>query len=285
MNNEGLPSNSELDLVSAIEKLTTLISRLEEVENEKKHFFQVHKGIAEYELAKRINNIIGFLTPRDPIGMTYQRYGRDFDGGYVVIDDFNGEIHLVSAGIGDDISFEKELSAKVSKVTIVGTLENLPSSLPANFVHKNLFLGVPNEKESRVSLRDIMSEIEEELLLKVDIEGEEWEVFNDLSSQEISRFRQILVEFHGLGTPSDSFEYAKKYLVLEKLLITHQVVNVHANNYGRYYVTGGVPMPDTLEVTYLRRDICDFDSDFPDRGSEFNLPNSPYMPDFKVWWI
>ena len=60
--------------------------------------------------------------------------------------------------------------------------------------------------------------------------------------------------------------------VLSKINRTHAAVHIHANNCGRVLFCGKYILPDTLEVTFLSKDLHDFklsnavlprDMDFP----------------------
>jgi hypothetical protein len=60
------------------------------------------------------------------------------------------------------------------------------------------------------------------------------------------------MEVHRL-TELDRTDYFRRFVgVFEKLNASHQCIHVHANNCGRVVLLGGVMMPDSLELTYVR---------------------------------
>lgn len=93
------------------------------------------------------------------------------------------------------------------------------------------------------------------MLLKLDIEGDEWPVLDATSEQDISQFRQIVAEFHGFHCLPDSVFEQRMSRVAEKLNRNFFVCHVHANNHGGMVLYGGIPIPRTLELTFANRKV------------------------------
>jgi FkbM family methyltransferase len=108
--------------------------------------------------------------------------------------------------------FEKQDNVEILEAA-VGNEENnygkfyLSKNLVGNSLHKSLIA----EKDIQgditvriVTLEDIFSlfHLEKIDLLKVDIEGEEWNVFENFSKHDFERIQQISVEFHDFLDPS-----------------------------------------------------------------------------------
>ena len=92
------------------------------------------------------------------------------------------------------------------------------------------------------------------LLLKMDVEGWEWDVFSECSSTLLDQFQQIVVEYHGLTRAAyEPGRFEEMIAVLEKLNRTHQVIHVHANSRSALVAVKRLVLPDLLEVTYIRR--------------------------------
>lgn len=90
------------------------------------------------------------------------------------------------------------------------------------------------------------------MVLKMDVEGCEWDVFDQLDENTLLRFDQIVIELHSLLTSSKS-QKALILSVLEKLSNTHNVVHVHANNSCKCSYMENSVTPDVIEVTYIRK--------------------------------
>ena len=166
------------------------------------------------------------------------------------------------------------------------TIEKLPLSHP-NFHYRRL--GITGTSSTNNELSSLGHEItvnnhaeSRDIVLKIDIEGHEWEVFNEISSDDLSRFTQILVECHGFDRVHKLFWYRKARQALGNLATTHQVVHVHGNNNSQMLVLGGIPIPKTLELTWLRRDICDFSPCTRTFPTALDQPNNPNYADHRL---
>eukprot|EP00928_Gymnodinium_smaydae_P016497 TRINITY_DN16196_c0_g1_i1.p1 TRINITY_DN16196_c0_g1~~TRINITY_DN16196_c0_g1_i1.p1 ORF type:complete len:324 (-),score=83.16 TRINITY_DN16196_c0_g1_i1:98-1069(-) len=88
------------------------------------------------------------------------------------------------------------------------------------------------------------------LLMKMDIEGSEWDIFEHETPATLSKFSQLIVEFHWLH---DSEKHASFLKAVRNLLdADFRVVHLHGNNYGSMYRFGGESIPDVLEITFVR---------------------------------
>jgi hypothetical protein len=120
------------------------------------------------------------------------------------------------------------------------------------------------------------------LLLKIDIENDEWAVFDSTPLELLGRFSQIVVEFHFFTSPSD-FNWRQLYgRVLRKMSHEYAVVHVHANNFGGFSNVANVVIPNVFEITYAKRGIYSFevtDEVFP---GPLDSPNDPGHPDLHL---
>eukprot|EP00746_Dinoflagellata_sp_MGD_P148173 gnl/MRDRNA2_/MRDRNA2_80426_c0_seq1.p1 gnl/MRDRNA2_/MRDRNA2_80426_c0~~gnl/MRDRNA2_/MRDRNA2_80426_c0_seq1.p1 ORF type:complete len:253 (+),score=36.92 gnl/MRDRNA2_/MRDRNA2_80426_c0_seq1:97-759(+) len=73
---------------------------------------------------------------------------------------------------------------------------------------------------------------EGQLLLKVDVEGAEWDVFRWASVTDLQKFRQIVVEFHHtyVNVLMDRKHLEARVAAMRNILQVFVVVHVHANN-------------------------------------------------------
>jgi len=92
------------------------------------------------------------------------------------------------------------------------------------------------------------------LVLKIDCEGCEWDVFDVAEQNVLKRFKTILVEFHWLQKTE---EHEKYHRVMQKLLEHFYIVHTHGCNcLGKMKVSGtDKGIPQIVEVTFLRKDI------------------------------
>lgn len=180
------------------------------------------------------------------------RLGSLNDGGYLVVDDFLLQDILISLGVGDNADFEYEISKKIKGIIAFDhTVDAMPKIIDNTQFNK---LGVKAKStDNYVTLSSIIENIPigNDLLLKIDIEGSEWEVLDSISDTELSRFRQIIGEFHGFSNGAN-LQTASR--VLSKIVQNFTVVNAHANNWGKYDIIKRLAVPDVIEITFLRKD-------------------------------
>jgi tetratricopeptide (TPR) repeat protein len=197
-----------------------------------------------------------------------KRVGRDYDGGYVVVDRIGSYDLLLSAGISDDDSFELAFAAEhkgIRAVCFDGSIKALPSgSKELTFVSKNVGRG--GEEVERLSAHIGGAE---NVFLKMDIEGHEWEVFADLfETDSMRKVKQMVVELHHVNLNTMK--------VLDQLALTHRLCHLHPNNAGSVELVGGVWIPEYLECTYLR--LAEFGLTSPDPPFLWRDPASLDMP-------
>jgi hypothetical protein len=120
------------------------------------------------------------------------------------------------------------------------------------------------------------------LILKIDIEHDEWPVFDATTESALSAFSQIVGEFHGFGSMIDSSWSDRARRVFEKLTGQFGVVHVHANNHCGLNSVANIPVPEVLEITFANRrryKLANTDEIFP---GPLDAPNYPYLPDIHL---
>jgi hypothetical protein len=114
----------------------------------------------------------------------------------------------------------------------------------------------------------------------MDIEGSEWEVLASADPTVLGRFRQVVVECHGLleaATDPERFEVVVE--ALRRIHGTHQPIHVHPNNNGNFQVLANVPVPDVIEISYARRRDYRFTEPGLPAGAGLVRANDPGYPD------
>jgi hypothetical protein len=122
------------------------------------------------------------------------------------------------------------------------------------------------------------SAIAPDLILKMDIENSEWDVFDHTPEPILAKFAQIVCEFHNLSYLTDSTFRARAQRVFGKLHRLFAVVHVHGNNCCRVVNVFNITLPDLLEVTFANRARYSFvesDEIFP---TPLDVPNCPHVP-------
>lgn len=174
------------------------------------------------------------------------RLGKEYDGGYIIVDLPNVSYSLLLAGgIQDDISFEEDFYRKYRNKCMAfdGTIDKLPEG-DANieFVKKNI--GFENN-DKITNLHDLIYE-NDNIFIKMDIEGGEIPWIKSLSDNQMNKFEQIVMEFH--------FPFSESEIeVFDKINKNHVLVHFHGNNAGGVHHHNGVVIPNVFECTYLHK--------------------------------
>lgn len=207
----------------------------------------------------RRDAIEGLLTKLRPLtsGHALIRLGPERDGGYVIPDDLAGIEACFSPGVSGISGFERDCAERGMKVFLADKSVDGPACRHELFTFTKKFVGATTDDDF-MTLDDWVTtslpEDTSDLLLQIDVEGCEYEVFLSTSDALLRRFRIIVVEFHFLDHlwSEPFFRIASR--AFDKLLQTHACVHIHPNNGGGVLRMGGLAIPPVMEFTFHRRD-------------------------------
>ncbi len=224
------------------------------------------------------------LRPCAVKGLNKARFGNPHDGGYILLDDFRGVDTAFSFGIEQNVSWEMDIAERgLTVYQFDHTVDT--AAFTGNpqlvFARKRIAAKAGPETESLLSLvrRHDKQNSRPNLLLKIDIENDEWPVFDSTPTEILRRFSQVVGEFHYLQGLAD-VEWRRLFArVLHKLSDIYAVVHVHANNHAGFTNVANVVVPNVLEITFANRKIyrfSDTDEGFP---GPLDTPCDPNRPD------
>lgn len=225
------------------------------------------------------------------------RFGPRSDAGYVVIDGvFNSTTPLISFGVGDNIEFETEVGSRYNTPVVCYDqepqgyfLRKYPTIESAPIGSSHVITPNVTYKKLHATKETIVNIIPKQgsYILKMDIEGAEWEVIRSLTDDDMSRAQMIVIEYH-LGLQYRQTGSIDSLVdVFEKINKTHTLVHVHGNNYEPFYVNG-TRLPSVLECCYVSKtsglNNSEIDlGEYPIIG--IDAPNNPYAADLSLdWW-
>jgi len=239
---------------------------------------------SEHEKQKTALAIARAFEPKQVVGFNKARIGRDFDGGYVHVDDFSGVGAALSFGISDDASWDLAIATRNIPVhQFDHTIDKGPVSHRLITFHKQRIS--PGDGPGDVCLDTLAGRLLadcERAILKIDIEGDEWQVFYTASEKALAKFSQIVCEFHGFQYAADPV-WSERFLhVLGKLRAVFEVVHVHGNNALPFVNVGNVVLPSLLEVTFANRKHYQFAETHEVFPTALDQPNVPDRPDLRL---
>ena len=181
-----------------------------------------------------IKNTLRLLRPYAVEGFCKARFGSAHDGGYINLDDFRGVDTAFSFGVEQNVSWDVDVAKR--GVTVYQFDHTVDAPVTDNprliFARKNISPEASPDSESLLSLvsRHDKRNAHPNILLKSDIECREWAVFDSTPPEVVSRFSQIVGEFHYFQGCSDVPWRQLFARVLKKSSNAYAVVHVHANN-------------------------------------------------------
>jgi hypothetical protein len=205
----------------------------------------------------QLSALIHRLRPQ-PCGIELTRLGPDSDGGYLLPRDFEGLTACLAGGVGRNSDFERDCADQLGlDVYLLDGSVNQPGCNHQHFQFQSLFLG-PSVHHNTITLDAWLKELpiqsEGDLILKLDIEGSEYETLLSATPEFLHRCRIIVMECHFLDQLWSEPFFRIASGCFEKLLITHACVHLHPNNRTGLLQHRGLTIPAAMEFTFLRRD-------------------------------
>jgi hypothetical protein len=233
--------------------------------------------ISSAEIRDRIVSLARLLTPCST-KESKVRVGSDIDGGYVLLNDFSRVRSALSFGVGQEMTWDLELAGKgICVHQFDHTIDAPPTEHDLiTFYRRRIAPSKDDRSESLASALELTNS--QPCIVKMDIEGDEWDVLDTADSGCFKTITQFVCEFHEFDRIDEAAWYARALRVLTKLQGTFAVVHVHANNYGLLRTRGNVAFPDILEVTFANRDcykLLPSDEIFPTKLDAANRPDLP----------
>ena len=217
------------------------------------------------------------LRPQQAQGVCKVRLGGAHDGGYVCLDDFKDMEAALSFGIGGDASWDADVAKRGLTVFQYDHSVAGPPIEHVNFRFSRRKIAANADSECE-SIKSVLAKNclawPTSVILKIDIEHNEWAVFAAAPANALDKFAQVICEFHGFDQITDDQWFERALNVFSKLNDRFAVVHVHANNYSPLLVAGNLLFPRVLEVTYASRvkyTFRDTDETFPGLLDAANL--------------
>lgn len=274
-------------------KINQLISRTRNIENialsgESYILDSLENAYSDLEIGyyDRVHSLLHVM---QPIGFGFKRIGNERDGGYLLVDNFAKDNKGItySFGISNDISFDDAISKQGYDVYMYDhTISGISSNNERLHYFKQGIGDADGKMDDKLNTLEYYLDVNghnnaSNMILKMDVEGAEWDFFKSVRKDTLKRFDQIVMEIHhfvGLRITADRIIKG-----LEKLNETHQLVWIHSNNYGVAKRVNGRIYTNAFEVCFLNKsnynfkepemDYCDMKYDYPNWNMriDFNM--------------
>ncbi len=210
----------------------------------------------QYKIAEKIHRAIRVEEIKSEDWKSKKRLGRDNDGGYVVCEKLSREKILYSFGISNDVSFEKDMSRLGYECFMYDhTINELPED-DVRFHWCKIGIAGKTETNNLKFLETLLRMNNHDkisgMFLKMDVEGAEWDFMEHTKMDIFKQFDQIAFEIHDLHNHNNTDKIVS---CMRKLLETHAIIHIHANNNNKIWVTNDLVTPDALELTLVNRNL------------------------------
>lgn len=248
-------------------------------------------NIYHFTSKKEILEFIDLFKIKIPENIKLIRMGSDGDGGYLVPNILEEINYCYSAGIGKNVSFEKDLEKySIKSYGVDGTIKNIPERIKDyKFLNKNI--GIINN-ENTIRFEDWINKDnkdETSLIGQIDIEGNEYDLIIDTPLDTLKKFKVLVIEFHYLSKISNKIIYEHYYKTFQKILSIFEICHIHINNAESQVKIKGIKIPPLLEITFLRKDFYDqnqFENVIiPHKLDQNNIQNNKTENFDKYWKI
>lgn len=176
------------------------------------------------------------------------------DGGYIMTNDFKGNI-AYSFGIDKDITWDAQMVEKGYDVFMYDPTVDFSCENPKLHFFKEGIAGHDSDQfKTLKTFLDRNNHSGKNMILKMDVEGAEWDFLNTVDEKTLNRFDQIVMELHGIISTSLP---EKVIELISKLNRTHSLVHIHGNNTTATLKIGNIIYHDCIEVTYIKGETYD----------------------------
>ncbi len=215
-----------------------------------------HRHLAPMTEEKDIYALIHALRPVST-DKNMIRLGPEGDGGYLVPDDLQGIDACFSPGVESVSGFEKDCADMGMKVFLADRSVDEAAEEHDLFSFTKKYVGITSNDDFMTIddwVAGSLPDMDKELMLQIDVEGYEYEIFIGMSQALMNRMRIIVAEFHSLNELWNKPFFQLASRAFDKILQTHTCVHIHPNNCCGSISKGNLEIPLIMEFTFLRND-------------------------------
>jgi len=181
------------------------------------------------------------------------RLGTWGDGGYVIgLLDADYDCYI-SCGVAGEESFSRDFinTYNMNNSNCFG-FDGSIDTYPYHYTNRITFIKkyISNINDEMNTNLDFLLNTYNNIFMKIDIEGGEYPWLLSIDENKLKKFKQIVIEFHGITDDGWGCLYSDKMKCLQKLSNTHYIIHAHGNRCGPD-VFG---FPDVIELTYVNKE-------------------------------
>lgn len=219
------------------------------------------------ECIERVKDFYRRLWPRNSsYSARLMRLGGDFDGGYLMPANLDGVEWCFSPGSAGRAAFENDLFRLFGIQSFVcDDWSETPENNGSIAGFKKCLIGYdPNQSGTMTLNQWVLDSLAARpavgsLLLQMDIEGGEYQFLVNESTENLSLFKYIIIEFHYLYLLHNPVASRIIHAAFDKIYESHIPVHAHPNDHTIYGSIEDMPMAHCLGITFeLRSQGCQY---------------------------
>lgn len=238
------------------------------------------------EMKSRLKEIYKLIKPVGVEGIEKVRIGNPGDGGYIFLNSFNDIESAISLGISTDVSWDSDIASRNINIYQYDHTVSGPPVQNDRFHFHKLKISAKDEPGA-ISLDNIVHKYSltkpGSVLLKMDIEGDEWETLLSVSDKTLETFSQIACEFHDLNLLENSVFFERAVKVLGKIKDKFEVIHIHGNNCSPLLICpNSRTIPQVLEITLANKNFFRFVESTESYPGPLDAPCDPSHEDYHI---
>lgn len=201
---------------------------------------------------------LSLLTPFD-IDRPKIRIGPTKDGGYILVDGISPAQTVISYGISREYRFDVEMAERGHDVYMFDhTIEAIQAENKKLHFFREGVAGCTDISQNLFSIQDQLRRHQirgDRLILKMDVEGAEFDALDAVPDDTLDRFEQIVLEVHWLNNLDDLAFRDRFCRIFRRLNCAFTLFHVHANNWdgpNGLAIVSGIPVSTLLELSYVK---------------------------------
>lgn len=219
------------------------------------------------------------------------RLGDNHDGGYIVLKEPISSVKkLISFGVGGNVEFEKQIENNYDitidmfdaepEYRVFPVLKDIPTGSVIKISDK---INYHKYHATKHNINSILPE--DDFILKMDIEGGEWEILRAINDTTMKKMKMLAIEVHleiyDLYTKSNPYAIID---VLTKLKNTHTLIHIHGNTYAGF--AENMKLPAVLECCYVLNEYATNEIDMSEYPIlNLDYPNASFHTELPhTWW-
>jgi hypothetical protein len=246
--------------------------------------------VSQMTPSSKLKDLLTSIWPKQIEGVSLQRIGSLGDGGYLLTMPNKRYTACFSPGVSNNSTFEKQLLEQYSIASHLadGTVDAPVDFIAKSFTKKNIGI-IDSDKTMRLETwieKQLPTDaLHPNLLLQMDIEGDEYSIILDTPSSTLIKFGQIVIEFHNLWAWGEPEYYKIAKAAIDKLLTHFIPIHMHPNNAAGLVNLGGINIPQALELTLINKQQLNADMQIIGLASlphPLDRPNDSGRPDIRL---